>query len=226
MLNCITNTVNVHQLLSTSLDLMARRVFPGQNVAFGLSLFLFTFMFLPTLVMLLAVIVFFAFYYPRLRKLTAVHNDDYDSAPQDPSKQPTNEAQDSETAEPRHNGRVKEQSGDLEGPEFNPQDEQTTTKPGLVVRMKNGTIRFGRHTKEVLCHSWVNVLLVFVPVGIAVEAVGLNPAVIFAMNAVAIIPLAGILSHATECVASRLGDTVGALINVTFGNAVELIIFM
>ncbi|GFG17068.1 hypothetical protein IFM61606_00503 [Aspergillus udagawae] len=78
MLNCITNTVNVHQLLSTSLDLMARRVLPGPNVAFGLSLFLFTFMFLPTLVMLLAVIVFFAFYYPRLRKLTAVHNDDYD----------------------------------------------------------------------------------------------------------------------------------------------------
>jgi Ca2+:H+ antiporter len=46
------------------------------------------------------------------------------------------------------------------------------------------------------------------------------------MNAVAIIPLAGILSHATECVASRLGDTIGALLNVTFGNAVELIIFI
>lgn len=90
--------------------------------------------------------------------------------------------------------------------------------------MRNGTVRFGRHTKEALFHSWVNVLLVFVPVGIVVEAIGLNPAVIFAMNAVAIVPLAGILSHATECVASRLGDTVGALINVTFGNAVELII--
>ncbi len=50
--------------------------------------------------------------------------------------------------------------------------------------------------------------------------------VIFAMNAIAIIPLAGLLSHATESVASRLGDTVGALLNVTFGNAVELIIFM
>ncbi|GIJ88269.1 hypothetical protein Asppvi_007188 [Aspergillus pseudoviridinutans] len=78
MLNCITDTVNVHQLLPTSLDLMVRRIFPGQNVAFGLSLLLFTFMFLPTLVMLLAVIVFFAFYYPRLRKLTAVHNDHYE----------------------------------------------------------------------------------------------------------------------------------------------------
>lgn len=50
--------------------------------------------------------------------------------------------------------------------------------------------------------------------------------VVFAINAIAIVPLAGLLSHATESVASRMGDTVGALINVTFGNAVELIIFM
>ncbi|EAW20583.1 putative membrane bound cation transporter [Aspergillus fischeri NRRL 181] len=162
----------------------------------------------------------------RIQSWAKAHASHRSSAPQGPSKQPTNEAQDSETAEPRHNGQVKEQTGDLEGPQFNPQDEQTKSKQGLVVRMKHGIVRFGRHTKEVLFHSWVNVLLVFVPVGIAVEAIGLNPAVIFAMNAVAIIPLAGILSHATECVASRLGDTVGALINVTFGNAVELIIFI
>ncbi|PLB44846.1 hypothetical protein P170DRAFT_440060 [Aspergillus steynii IBT 23096] len=49
---------------------MARRFFPGQNAAFGLSLFLFTFMFLPTLVMLLAVVVLVIMYYPRLRKTT------------------------------------------------------------------------------------------------------------------------------------------------------------
>ncbi|KAL3457123.1 Sodium/calcium exchanger protein-domain-containing protein [Aspergillus heterothallicus] len=104
--------------------------------------------------------------------------------------------------------------------------EKQTQKPGLLPRMGAGSIRFVRHTKTALCHSWVNVLLVFVPIGIAAEAVGLNPAIIFAMNAVAIIPLAGILSHATECVASRLGDTIGALLNVTFGNAVELIIFI
>lgn len=97
---------------------------------------------------------------------------------------------------------------------------------GFLGRLKDATARFFRHTKKVICHSWVNVLLVFVPIGIAVEAAGLNPDIVFAMNAVAIIPLAGILSHATESVASRLGDAVGALINVTFGNAVELIIFI
>ena len=47
---------------------------------------------------------------------------------------------------------------------------------------------------------------------------------VFAMNAIAIIPLAGLLSHATESVAHKLGDTLGALLNVSFGNAVELII--
>ncbi|KAI4104913.1 MAG: hypothetical protein L6R37_003037 [Teloschistes peruensis] len=46
------------------------------------------------------------------------------------------------------------------------------------------------------------------------------------MNAVAIIPLAALLAHATQCVAIEMGDTIGALMNITFGNAVELIIFM
>lgn len=91
----------------------------------------------------------------------------------------------------------------------------------------NVALRFWRNTKKALIHSWVNVLLVFVPVGIAVAQIdGLPPAVVFSMNAIAIIPLAGLLSHATESVARKLGDAIGALLNVTFGNAVELIIFI
>ncbi|ETI28050.1 calcium/proton exchanger [Cladophialophora carrionii CBS 160.54] len=82
------------------------------------------------------------------------------------------------------------------------------------------------NVKVALFHSWVNVLLVFVPVGIAVHFAGLNDEVVFALNAVAIIPLAGLLTFATECVAHRLGPTLGALLNVSFGNAVELIIFI
>ena len=85
-------------------------------------------------------------------------------------------------------------------------------------------VRFYQTTKMVLFSSWLNVLLVFVPIGIIVRVVKLNPTIVFAMNAIAIIPLAGLLSYATESVARRMGDTVGALMNVTFGNAVELII--
>ncbi|KAF2816780.1 uncharacterized protein BDZ99DRAFT_403925 [Mytilinidion resinicola] len=92
--------------------------------------------------------------------------------------------------------------------------------------MKNGSIRFGTHLKEAVCYTWLNVLLVFVPIGIATKPAGLNPVIIFSMNAVAIIPLAGMLAHATESVAARLGDTLGALLNVSFGNAVELILFI
>ncbi|KAF1352405.1 Sodium/calcium exchanger protein-domain-containing protein [Delphinella strobiligena] len=96
----------------------------------------------------------------------------------------------------------------------------------ITTRMKNGSKRFGQHTWDALTHSWVNVLLICVPAGIAVKAAGVNASVVFALNAVAIIPLAGMLAYATESVASRLGDTLGALLNVSFGNAVELIIFI
>lgn len=99
-------------------------------------------------------------------------------------------------------------------------------KPNITTRFKAGCKRFGVHTKNALFHSWVNVLLIFVPIGIVVEALGLSPGLVFGMNAIAIIPLAGMLSHATESVASRMGDTWGALLNVSFGNAVELIIFI
>ena len=84
--------------------------------------------------------------------------------------------------------------------------------------------RFYTVLKETLLYSWINVLLIFVPLGIAVKAAGINPTVVFALNAIAIVPLAGLLGHATESVAGEMGDTIGALMNVTFGNAVELII--
>lgn len=93
-------------------------------------------------------------------------------------------------------------------------------------RMKDGTIRFLTHTKNALTHSWINILLVFVPIGIAAKLAHLKPEISFSMNAIAIIPLAGLLAHATEVVASRVGDALGALLNVSFGNAVELILFI
>ncbi len=85
-------------------------------------------------------------------------------------------------------------------------------------------IRFYTTIKDILLSSKLNTLLIFVPIGIAMQLARANPIIIFTMNAVAIIPLAGLLSYATESVAGELGDTIGALMNVTFGNAVELII--
>lgn len=102
----------------------------------------------------------------------------------------------------------------------------TTDKPGLLKRAGRGSKRFFKHGKDALLHSWINVLLVLVPAGIAAEAAHLNPAVVFALNAIAIIPLAGLLTQATESLAVSCGDTLGALLNISLGNAVELILFI
>ena len=103
-------------------------------------------------------------------------------------------------------------------------DTSSTIESGEDEIKPNVVIRIYRVGKAVLLSSWMNVLLIFVPVGIAVQAAHVNPNIVFAMNAIAIVPLAGLLSHATESVASEMGDTIGSLMNVTFGNAVELII--
>lgn len=68
-------------------------------------------------------------------------------------------------------------------------------------------------------------LLVVVPVTIFVRF--LFPArhtLIFACSCASMIPLARLLSDATEQLAARTGPTSGALLNVTFGNAGELVI--
>jgi Ca2+:H+ antiporter len=84
--------------------------------------------------------------------------------------------------------------------------------------------RFYLTSRTIICASWLNLLLLVVPVGIGSGAAALSPTVVFIMNSLAIVPLAGLLSLATESVAKRMGDTVGALMNITFGNAVEIII--
>ncbi|KAI8961126.1 calcium/proton exchanger [Daldinia sp. FL1419] len=94
-------------------------------------------------------------------------------------------------------------------------------------KKKNVIVETYHELRKVILHSWINLFLVFVPVGIAIANIpNKNAGATFGVNAVAIIPLAGLLSHATESVARKMGDTVGALLNVTFGNAVELIIFI
>ena len=85
---------------------------------------------------------------------------------------------------------------------------EAAPKQPLFTRMKDGSLRFLRHTKNALMHSWINVLLVFVPLGIIVKCIGLRAEIVFSMNAIAIIPLAGLLAFATEVVAERVGDTL------------------
>jgi len=48
----------------------------------------------------------------------------------------------------------------------------------------------------------------------------------FVLSALAIVPLAAFLSHATEGVAAKTGDTIGGLLNATLGNLTEMVIFI
>jgi Ca2+:H+ antiporter len=79
-------------------------------------------------------------------------------------------------------------------------------------------------TWATLSSNYVNVLLVFVPIGIVLGALGMNPTAVFIVNFLAIVPLAALLSFATEELSVKLGQTIGGLMNATFGNAVELIV--
>jgi Ca2+:H+ antiporter len=73
--------------------------------------------------------------------------------------------------------------------------------------------------RTVLFPQWltINWLLIAAPVGIALNYVKVNPLAIFIVNFVAIIPLAGILSFATEEIALRVGEVLGGLLNASFG---------
>lgn len=68
-------------------------------------------------------------------------------------------------------------------------------------------------------------LLILVPgVLVAAKLVPEAHTLLFILSVLAIVPLAALLSHATESVAARTGDAVGGLLNATLGNLTELVI--
>jgi Ca2+:H+ antiporter len=67
-------------------------------------------------------------------------------------------------------------------------------------------------------------LLIFLPIALAVKLLNLGGPWLFITSAAAIIPLAKILSTATEQMVIRVGPGLGGLLNATFSNGVEMII--
>ncbi len=72
--------------------------------------------------------------------------------------------------------------------------------------------------------SWLDVLLLFIPVAAALSILKADPLFVFASSALAIIPLAGLLGRATEHLTAHVGAGIGSLLNASLGNAAELII--
>jgi Ca2+:H+ antiporter len=68
-------------------------------------------------------------------------------------------------------------------------------------------------------------LLVLVPVVLIAQVVKPEAhTLLFVLSVLAIVPLAALLSHATESVAAKTGDMIGGLLNATLGNLTELLI--
>lgn len=79
-------------------------------------------------------------------------------------------------------------------------------------------------TKFLLLSSWFNLLLVFVPLSIIAEKLDWDAGLRFAFSFIGIVPLAKLLGEATEQLSMPLGQTLGGLLNASFGNAVEIIV--
>jgi Ca2+:H+ antiporter len=67
-------------------------------------------------------------------------------------------------------------------------------------------------------------LAVFIPIALGLDLADAAPALIFFSAALGVIPTAALMGEATEHLAARSGPGIGGLLNVTFGNAPELII--
>ena len=72
--------------------------------------------------------------------------------------------------------------------------------------------------------SKLNILLVAVPLTVYFNYIAHDPNISFITSMIAIMPLAFLMGKATEEIALRTSESVGGLLNATFGNAAEMIL--
>jgi Ca2+:H+ antiporter len=65
---------------------------------------------------------------------------------------------------------------------------------------------------------------IFIPIAVGLELAHASPVLVFLAAALGVIPTAAVMGEATEHIAAKTGPGIGGLLNVTFGNAPELII--
>jgi Ca2+:H+ antiporter len=72
--------------------------------------------------------------------------------------------------------------------------------------------------------GWPYLLVPFIPIAIVLNVIDASAPLVFFASALGVIPTAALMGRATEELAARSGPGIGGLLNVTFGNAPELII--
>lgn len=79
-------------------------------------------------------------------------------------------------------------------------------------------------TRTALCSSYMNVLLVFVPIGVAAGALGWAVVTVFFLNFLAITSLAPVIAFSIRELSASVGRVLGGLLKTTLDNAVETIV--
>lgn len=121
--------------------------------------------------------------------------------------------------------RVKLEEKPVDKPDPGPADEPKKKKDHRLFKNVQPKEPFtvGNQIQRTLLSSWINILLIAAPVGIVLGALpDMNKIAIFVVNFVAIIPLAALLGFATEEIALRTGETLGGLLNASFGYVVQV----
>ena len=121
-----------------------------------------------------------------------------------------------------HGGRgALRDSGGERDPERRPNGSRLV---GPIVDEERSDVTMATLLSE-LRHNPLLWLLVLVPVVFVAQSLAPEAhTLLFVLSVLAIVPLATLLSHATESVAAKTGDTVGGLLNATLGNLTELVI--
>ncbi|OQE29812.1 hypothetical protein PENSTE_c002G04501 [Penicillium steckii] len=111
-----------------------------------------------------------------------------------------------------------EQTSGLSASKPSDGDDKSTTLSSPTANSGWATV------KIILGESYTSYLLPFVFLGIIAGRQHWDDSLVFLLNFLAILPLASLLSFATEELAKSVGQLLGGLINATFGNAVEMIV--
>ncbi|KAF9261443.1 Calcium/proton exchanger [Marasmius fiardii PR-910] len=100
----------------------------------------------------------------------------------------------------------------------------STTRTFSEILKAEGEPGYAESYKNFIFGSWLNILLVFIPLSAVAHYSDWDAGLRFSFSFVAIIPLAKLLGDATEQMSFQLGQTLAGLLNASFGNAVEIIV--
>lgn len=109
----------------------------------------------------------------------------------------------------------KDKANNEDTPEADDVPKKRPWYKGKILKHEPYTVR--NQINRTIFNSWVNILLLAAPAGIACNYAGVDGKIIFVVNFIAIIPLAGMLSFATEEIALHVGESLGGLLNASFG---------